>query len=117
MALRSRALPVLARFGHSEDLHQFVLEVNTVRERAPREQMLRAISIFEDTLGFLSLMQSLPLLESNEQLAYISALGELWQKAKKTPWFMAQIEQKRLANAFRRMLIRMPSLNEDPGVV
>lgn len=115
--LRARALPVLAHFGHSEELHQFVLEINSLRDRAARDQMLRAIAIYEDTLGFVSLLQSLPMLQPNDQLAYISALGELWKKAKRTPWFMAHIEDRRLANAFRRMLIRMPSLNEDPGVV
>jgi cyclophilin family peptidyl-prolyl cis-trans isomerase len=30
---------------------------------------------------------------------------------------MSHIEERRYANAFRRMLIRIPSLNDDPGIV
>ncbi|HET6512469.1 MAG TPA: peptidylprolyl isomerase, partial [Candidatus Kapabacteria bacterium] len=114
---RARALPVLAHFGHSEPLHDFVLEMNTIRERQVREQTLRAIGIYEDTLGFVSILQSLVIAEPSTQLPYLTALGELWARAKKTPWLMQTLETKRYANAYRRMLIRMPSLNDDPAVV
>jgi peptidylprolyl isomerase len=117
MQIRSRALPVLAHFGHSDKLHEFVLEMNTMRDRLIREQTLRAFGIYEDTLGFVSLLQNLAVVQPADQLPYLNALGELWQKAKKTPWFMSNIEEKRYANAFRHMLIRMPSLNQDPAVV
>jgi cyclophilin family peptidyl-prolyl cis-trans isomerase len=115
--IRSRALPVLAYFGHSERLHDFVLEMNGVRDRFVREQTLRAIGKYEDTLGFVSLLQNLAVVQPQDQLPYIAAIGELWQKAKKTPWFMAHIEERRYAHAFRRMLIRMPSITDDPAIV
>jgi HEAT repeat protein len=106
--VRSRALPVLAYFGHSEKLHDFVLEMNGFRDRLVREQTLRAIAKYEDTLGFVSLLQNMTVVQPQDQLPYIVALGELWQKAKKTPWFMSHIEERRYANAFRRMLIHVP---------
>lgn len=115
--VRSRALPVLARFGGGTEIQDFILSMNAVRSRYSRENVIQAISIFDDTLGFAGMLASLTMVQPSEQLPYIQALGALWARAKETPWFMHEIEARRFANLYRRMLIRLPSLNEDPAAV
>lgn len=115
--VRSRALPVLARFGGGTDIQDFVLSMNAVRSRYVRENVIQAISIFDDTLGFAGMLASLTMVQPHDQLPYIQALGALWARAKTMPWFMQELEARKYANLYRRMLIRLPSLNEDPAAV
>jgi cyclophilin family peptidyl-prolyl cis-trans isomerase/HEAT repeat protein len=115
--IRARALPTMARFGGGEEMEMFVLDVNQMRSRFATEMAVQAISIFDDTTGFAGMLASMTMVQPREQLPYIQALGNLWERAKKTPWFMRALEEKKYANLYRRMLIRLPSLNTEAGPV
>lgn len=115
--IRARVLPVLAKLDSSESMKSFVMEISSERTRFSRDNAIRAIATFDDTTGFLGLLSTMAYVVPREQSAYLGGINMLWQKAKKQPWFRAELEQKRYANAYRNMLIRLPGLVDDPATI
>jgi cyclophilin family peptidyl-prolyl cis-trans isomerase len=82
-----------------------------------RNIAVRAAGVLKDTSYFAEILQSMPRIPPVEQLARLDGLNGMWQSAKEDPAFRKELETKLYGNIYRHLLIRIPQLVVEAGVV
>lgn len=116
MTTRASVLQPLARLD-SPEIGDFIIDVTSLPGRHNREQAIKAIAIFDDSTGFIGTLRNMAYANDREQQVSLEALHTLWERAKKHPKILKELEDQRYAMAYRRMLLRLPGLTEDAATV
>lgn len=114
---RAQSMMLLAHFTKSEDMMNALSSIFSYRDKAASYYATQGLGAVQDTFYFKQLMIKLLHSTENEVVYALEALNTNWQNAKKDSTYMRQLEDEKLANAYRHLLIRLPSQFADPSIV
>lgn len=115
--IRAQLMITLARLDPSFQTYSSLSSIFSYRNRMAAVYSTQAYGVVKDTMFFKYLMIRLFHAPEQEVIHSLEALNTSWQIAKKDTVYMRQLEDEKLANAYRHLLIRMPSQFMDPSVV
>jgi cyclophilin family peptidyl-prolyl cis-trans isomerase len=116
LRIRSQAMIPLARLVHNDTIMKEILTYSVDYNRTTEINGWTAMGLLPDTLAVVNLIKGIFGKSGNYYPAILAGLHSLWQIAQKDTVFMNKLEKSKLIMAYRHMLIRFSSFNDDPSV-
>ncbi|MDP4230890.1 MAG: peptidylprolyl isomerase, partial [Bacteroidota bacterium] len=115
--VRSQCMIPLARLGVDDNTLKEICSYVSYQDRTAEINVWKAVGLVPDTLAFYRLIARIFTSSENNVAYVLDGLHSLWDIAKKDTIFRNQIEDLHYASMFRHMLIRFPSLTDNPSIV
>ena len=115
--IRAQAVVTLSRLETSLDVYNGITDIYAYRQKGPSAIVAQALGVAKDTLYFKLLLTRLLQAPEYDMHPSLEAMNTSWQLAKKDSFYMELLNKEKLSNAYRRLLIRLPSQFADPSIV
>jgi peptidylprolyl isomerase len=117
LTVRAKIIAIFGRLGNSLDFSQAASGIISFRDRASTATILTSLGNLRDTGMFRVAMERLLQSPNYELILCLEALHAQWLTAKKDPGYLAELDSGKFSNAYRHLIIRLPSQFTDPAIV
>jgi cyclophilin family peptidyl-prolyl cis-trans isomerase/HEAT repeat protein len=115
--IRSQCMIPLAHLGADFLTIREICSYITFNDRNAEINVWKAVGLIPDTLSIYRLITRVFTASQSNIIYVLDGLHSLWEIAKKDTGFMRTLEEHHYTSLYRHMLIRFPSISEDPAVV
>jgi cyclophilin family peptidyl-prolyl cis-trans isomerase/HEAT repeat protein len=103
---------------HTASIYPAIQHYALSGDQAARILAVKAAALDDDPATFARLLESMPAVNNVERLVRLEALDSIWQRAKKNPAMMKELETPHYANIYRHLLIYVSKVTPmDPALV
>lgn len=117
LRIRSQTMVPLARLGANEERIKEIGTFIAFADRTAEINVWKAMGTIPDTLAFFRLIARVFTGAPNNIIYVLEGLHSQWEMAKRDTAYMMVLEKGHFASMYRHMLIRFPSITDDPSVV
>jgi cyclophilin family peptidyl-prolyl cis-trans isomerase len=117
ITVRAKLIAIMGRFGNAQDFFESGTNILSFQDRASTATILASLANLRDSAMFRVGMERLLQSPNYELITCLEALHGHWLMAKKDPSYLAELDSGKFSNAYRHLIIRLPSQVTDPAIV